>query len=58
MAKKPVHTAPARGTWEITLRNLRALKKQLAALDVRVTALEREPPTDQPEDRAVSVDDL
>ena len=30
-----------RGTWEATLRNVRALKKQLAALALRVRKLEK-----------------
>lgn len=30
-----------RGKWEMTLRNLRAMKKQVAALEKRVKALEK-----------------
>lgn len=31
---------PIRGNWEVTLRNLRALKKKMAELEVRVKELE------------------
>lgn len=44
--KKPVLTA--RGKWEATLRNIRALKNRLTKLEARVEALENPAPIPPP----------